>query len=146
MAAEALEAAVVDIDFSDGEFRIAGTDRTASLAEIAIASFDDGKRPDGVEAGLYGSQEFAPEAGTFPNGCHICELEVDPETGVTEIVRYTIEDDVGMVINPLLLEGQIMGGVAQGLGQACGEHAVYEPESGQLLTATFMDYPMPRAD
>ena len=146
MAAEVLEAAVVDIEFEDGEFRIAGTDRIASLAEIATASFNDAQRPDDVEAGLYGSEKFAPEAGTFPNGCHICEVEVDPETGVTKIMRYTIEDDVGKVINPLLLEGQIMGGVAQGLGQACCEHAVYEPESGQLLTATFMDYPMPRAD
>ena len=87
-----------------------------------------------------------PDAGTFPNGCHICELEVDPDTGMVEIRRYTVEDDVGKVINPLLLEGQIVGGIAQGLGQACGEHAVYDRDSGQLLTATFMDYPMPRAE
>ncbi len=146
MAAEMLEAAVADIEFANGEFRIAGTDRTVSLAEIASASFDDKKRPMGVEPGLYSSEEFLPEAANFPNGCHICELEVDPETGVTEILRYTIEDDVGKVINPLLLEGQIMGGVAQGLGQACGEHAIYDRDSGQLLSASFMDYPMPRAD
>ena len=146
MAAEVLEAAVVDIEFDAGTFRIAGTDRTASLLEVATASFDDTQRPDDVAPGLYGSENFTPEAGTFPNGCHICEVEVDPETGVAEIQRYTVEDDVGKVINPLLLEGQIMGGVAQGLGQACGEHAVYDRESGQLLTATFMDYPMPRAD
>jgi carbon-monoxide dehydrogenase large subunit len=146
MAAEVLEAAVADIEFADGIFRIAGTDRTVSLPEVATASFDDAKRPDDVEPGLYSSEDFTPEAPTFPNGCHICELEVDPETGVTEILRYTVEDDVGKVINPLLLEGQIMGGVAQGLGQACGEHAIYDRDSGQLLTATFMDYPMPRAD
>lgn len=146
MAAEMLEAAVADIEFKDGVFRIAGTDRTVPLAEVAAASFDDARRPDGVEPGLYSSEEYLPEAPTFPNGCHICELEVDPETGVTEILRYTIEDDVGTVINPLLLEGQIMGGVAQGLGQACGEHAIYDRDSGQLLTASFMDYPMPRAD
>lgn len=146
MAAELLEAAVADIDFADGEYRIAGTDRAASLAEIAASSFDDAKRPQDVDAGLYSSEEFLPEAPTFPNGCHICEVEVDPDTGVTRIERYTIEDDVGRVINPLLLEGQIMGGVAQGLGQACGEHAIYDRESGQLLSATFMDYPMPRAD
>jgi carbon-monoxide dehydrogenase large subunit len=146
MAAEVLEAAVADIEFADGVFRIAGTDRTVSLAEIAAASFDDGKRPDDVERGLYSSEDFTPEAPTFPNGCHICEVEVDPETGITEIQQYTVEDDVGKVINPLLLEGQIMGGVAQGLGQACGEHAIYDRDSGQLLTATFMDYPMPRAD
>ena len=146
LAAEVLEAAAADIEFVDGEFRIAGTDRTASLAEIATASFDDAKRPEDVEPGLYSSEDFLPEAPTFPNGCHICELEVDPDTGVAEILRYTVEDDVGKVINPLLLEGQIMGGVAQGLGQACGEHAIYDNESGQLLSATFMDYPMPRAD
>ncbi len=146
MAAEVLEAAVGDIEFEDGTFRIAGTDRTASLSEIATASFDDGKRPDDVEPGLYGSENFLPEAGTFPNGCHICELEVDPDTGDVQIQRYTVEDDVGKVINPLLLEGQIMGGIAQGLGQACGEHAIYDSDSGQLLTATFMDYPMPRAE
>ena len=146
MAAEVLEAAFADIEFEDATFRIAGTDRTASLAEIATASFDDSKRPDDVEPGLYASENFTPDAGTFPNGCHICELEVDPDTGVVEIQRYTVEDDVGKVINPLLLEGQIIGGIAQGLGQACGEHAVYDRESGQLLTATFMDYPMPRAE
>jgi carbon-monoxide dehydrogenase large subunit len=146
MAAEILEAAIVDIEFDDGVFRIAGTDRTAKLAAVASASFDDSKRPDDVTAGLYSSERFTPEAGTFPNGCHVCELEIDPQTGVTEILRYTVEDDVGVVINPLILEGQIMGGVAQGLGQACGEHAVYDPDGGQLLTATFMDYPMPRAD
>lgn len=146
MAAEILEAATVDIEFDDGEFRIAGTDRAASLAEVAAASWDDAKRPNEVEPGLYSTERFAPEAGTFPNGCHICEVEVDPETGVTLILRYTVEDDVGIVVNPMILEGQIMGGVAQGLGQACGEHAVYDLETGQLQTATFMDYPMPRAD
>ena len=146
MAAEILEAAVVDIEFDDGVFRIAGTDRTANMAEVAMASFDESKRPDDVAPGLYGSERFTPEDGTFPNGCHVCELEIDPQTGVTEILRYTVEDDVGVVVNPLILEGQIVGGVAQGLGQACGEHAVYDPDGGQLLTATFMDYPMPRAD
>lgn len=146
MAAEILEAAVVDIEFDEGVFRIAGTDRTTKLAEVAMASFDDAKRPADVAPGLYGSERFTPEDGTFPNGCHVCELEIDPQTGVTKILRYTVEDDVGIVVNPLILEGQIVGGVAQGLGQACGEHAVYDPDGGQLLTATFMDYPMPRAD
>lgn len=146
MAAEILEAAASDIAFNDGEFRIAGTDRTTSLQEVAAASWQDELRPDSVEPGLYSSERFQPKHGTFPNGCHICELEIDPDTGVTEILRYTIEDDVGVVVNPLILEGQIMGGVAQGLGQACGENAVYDEDTGQLLTATFMDYPMPRAD
>ena len=146
MAAEMLEASAADIEFSEGEFRIAGTDRSVSLDDVAAESWNDDRRPEGVEPGLYSSERFAPEAGTFPNGCHICELEIDPETGVTEILRYIVEDDVGVVINPLILEGQIMGGVAQGLGQAIGEHAIYDDETGQLLTATFMDYPMPRAE
>ena len=144
MAAEMLEAAVDDIEFDAGEFRIAGTDRSRTIADVAAASYAD--RPEGVEEGLYSTDRFAPEAGTFPNGCHVCEVEIDPDTGVSRIVRYVIEDDVGTVVNPLLLEGQIMGGVAQGLGQACGEHAIYDPDGGQLLTATFMDYTMPRSD
>ena len=146
VAADLLEAATVDIEFDSGNYRIVGTDRTVSLNDIAAASWDDQKRPDGVEPGLYSSERFQPEAGTFPNGCHICELEVDPDTGVTDILRYVVEDDVGVVVNPLILEGQIMGGVAQGLGQACSEDAIYDPETGQLQTATFMDYTMPRAD
>lgn len=146
MAAEMLEAATDDIEFEAGNYRIAGTDRSVTINEVAAASFDEHKRPESVEPGLNSSEEFTIENGTFPNGCHICELEIDRETGQLEILRYTIEDDVGTVVNPLLLEGQIMGGVAQGLGQACGEHAIYDEESGQLLTATFLDYTMPRAD
>lgn len=146
IAAELLEASAADIEFDAGAYRIAGTDRSVSLDAVAKASWNDDQRPDGVEPGLYSYERFAPEAGTFPNGCHVCELEIDPETGVTEILRYVVEDDVGVVVNPLILEGQIMGGVAQGLGQAIGEHAVYDEDTGQLLTATFMDYPMPRAD
>lgn len=146
MAAELLEAATVDIEFDEGLFRIAGTDRRVSLHDVAMASFDDSRRPEDVEPGLSSSERFVPEDGTFPNGCHVCEVEVDPKTGVIDILRYTVEDDVGNVINPLILEGQIVGGVAQGLGQALGEHAVYDRDGGQLLTATFMDYTMPRAD
>lgn len=146
MAADLLEAATEDIEFDAGAYRIVGTDRAVSIAEVAAASWDDERRPDGVSAGLESTAGFRPEAGTFPNGCHVCEVEIDPDTGVMEILRYTVEDDVGVVINPLILEGQIMGGVAQGLGQACGEHAIYDPDGGQLLTASFSDYPMPRAD
>jgi carbon-monoxide dehydrogenase large subunit len=146
IAGELLEAADTDIEFEGGIYRVAGTDRSVSLADAALASFDDDTRPQGVEPGLASSERFQPEDGTFPNGCHICEVEVDPETGVIEILRYTIEDDVGNVINPLILEGQIIGGVAQGLGQALGEHAVYDRDGGQLVTASFMDYTMPRAD
>ncbi len=146
MAAEVLEAAAADIEFNEGQYRIAGTDRAVSLSQVAVASFDDARRPEGVEAGLSSSERFAPKGGTFPNGCHICEVEIDPDTGVVEILRYTIEDDVGTVVNPLILEGQIVGGTAQGLGQALCEEAIYDPDSGQLLSATFMDYTMPRAD
>jgi carbon-monoxide dehydrogenase large subunit len=96
--------------------------------------------------GLAESAEFAPTAVTFPNGCHICELEIDPETGVVTLDRYSAVEDLGRVINPLLVRGQIHGGVVQGLGQALGEQIVYDRESGQLLTASFMDYTMPRAD
>jgi carbon-monoxide dehydrogenase large subunit len=143
-ASELLEAAAADIEFDGGEFRIAGTDRRVTISEVAAASYEN--PAEGVAEGLRCNEEFTPEAGTFPNGCHICEIEIDPETGVYEFLRYTVEDDVGTVVNPLILEGQIMGGVAQGLGQACGEHAVYDTDSGQFMTATFMDYAMPRAD
>ena len=146
LAAEMLEASEADIEFDAGNYRITGTDRTATINAVAAASFDDSIRPESVEPGLYSSEQFTIENGTYPNGCHICELEIDRDTGQLEILRYTIEDDVGTVVNPLILEGQIVGGVAQGLGQACGEHAVYEEDSGQLLTATFLDYTMPRAD
>ncbi|MDZ7768918.1 MAG: molybdopterin cofactor-binding domain-containing protein [Woeseiaceae bacterium] len=146
MAAVLLDAAGNDIEFDNGQFHIAGTDRTIGIVDVAQASLDDARRPPGVKAGLASSERFQPEDGTFPNGCHVCEVEVDPDTGTTQVLRYTIVDDVGVVINPLILEGQIVGGAAQGLGQALGEHAAYESDSGQLLAATFMDYPMPRAD
>lgn len=145
-ASELLEATASDIEFEPGVFRVAGTDLSISLPDVVAASFDDRRRPENVEPGLAVHASFKPEAGTFPNGCHICEVEIDPDTGETRIIRYTIEDDVGTVINPLLLEGQIVGGVAQGIGQAMMEQAVYDDESAQLLTATFMDYAMPRAD
>lgn len=146
LAAEMLEVSDADIEFAHGEFRIVGTDRKTSIADVAAASFDDQSVVDGVNPGLRSSERFVPDGGTFPNGCHVCEVEIDPDTGHVEIVRYTVEDDVGTVINPLILEGQIVGGVAQGLGQALAEHAVYDRESGQLLTASFIDYTMPRAD
>lgn len=146
VAAEMLEAATADIEFDGGQYSIVGTDRAVTIHEVAAASYDDGTRPESVEAGLYSFEEFTIESGTFPNGCHVCEVEIDPQTGSLDILRYTIEDDVGTVVNPLILEGQIVGGLAQGLGQACGEHAVYDPDSAQLLSATFLDYTMPRAD
>lgn len=146
MAAGMLDLAGDELRFSDGCFRTEDDSSSVTLAEVAAASFDDSRRPDGVRQGLQSSATFTPDGGTFPNGCHVCEVEVNPATGIIEILRYTVEDDVGVVINPLILEGQIVGGVAQGLGQALCEHAVYDPDGGQLLSATFMDYGMPRAD
>ncbi|WP_234836026.1 xanthine dehydrogenase family protein molybdopterin-binding subunit [Sinorhizobium meliloti] len=134
-AAEQLEAHRADLLFDNGEYRIAGTDRTLSFAEVVAE-----------QAAPVSAENFISNKGaTFPNGCHICEVEVDPDTGHLQLVAYSVVDDVGRVVNPLLLKGQITGGVAQGLGQAVMENAVYDPDSGQLLSATFMDYAMPRA-
>lgn len=146
MASAMLKAGDEHIEYAAGRFHNKGSGNSLSLTEVAVASFDAAIRPASVQQGLCSSARFAPDGGTFPNGCHVCEVEVDPATGLIAILRYTVEDDVGIVINPLLLEGQIVGGVAQGLGQALTEHAVYDPDSGQLLTATFMDYGLPRAD
>jgi len=134
-AAGLLEAAAADIEYRDGEYRIAGTDRAVSLFEVAKAT-----------QGLAATHTRAPEAYTYPNGCHICELEVDADTGEARIARYSIVDDFGRAINPLLLEGQVHGGTVQGIGQALLELGLYDAESGQLLTGSFMDYAMPRAD
>ncbi|HYB56756.1 MAG TPA: molybdopterin cofactor-binding domain-containing protein, partial [Alphaproteobacteria bacterium] len=135
-----------DIEFSDGRYRIAGTDRSVAIAQVAEAAFDPLRLPPEIEPGFGASAHFTPPASTFPNGCHLCELEVDPETGATRILRYLVVDDVGVVLNPLLLDGQIHGGVVQGIGQALLEACVYDAESGQLVTGSLMDYCMPRAD
>ena len=145
IAAHLLEAAEADIDFEDGVFAIAGTDRKVPLADIAAAAWDPQSLPDGMEPGLVASAAFAAKQQNFPNGVHICELEIDPETGEVEILDYSVVDDVGTVLNPLLLEGQIRGGIAQGAGQILMEDIVFDPQSGQLLTGSFMDYAMPRA-
>ncbi len=144
IASSELEAAVGDIEFADGQFRIMGTDRVMGLFDAARIA-KSRANVEGVE-GLSADGEYKNQNNTWPNGCHICEVEIDPETGVTEIVRYTVVDDFGILINPLLVEGQVQGGVVQGLGQAMGEQAVYDVESGQLITGSFMDYWMPRAD
>jgi carbon-monoxide dehydrogenase large subunit len=135
LAANLLEASAADIDYKDGSFRIVGTDRSVSLFDVAKAN----------KGALDDEFTRTPEADTYPNGCHICELEVDPDTGTTEIVRYTVVDDFGRVVNPLLLAGQVHGGIGQGVGQALVERTIYN-DDGQLLTASFMDYAMPRAD
>ncbi|KAB0679926.1 xanthine dehydrogenase family protein molybdopterin-binding subunit [Aureimonas leprariae] len=136
IAADELEAAAADIELGDGAARIVGTDRAIDFAAIAAAA----KSADDIKA----VGEFKQTEATYPNGTHVCEVEIDPETGRTEIQRYVIVDDFGVTVNPILLAGQIHGGVAQGIGQALCEDAVYD-EEGQLVTATFMDYAMPRA-
>jgi len=146
IAAELLEAAVVDVTFEAGRFTIAGTDRSVDLATVARAAYDPNHIPPGEEGGLVESGEFTPTACTFPNGMHICEVEIDPDTGVTQIMRYSAVEELGKVLNPLIVAGQTHGGVAQGAGQAMGEVIVHDPDSGQMLTASFMDYQMPRAD
>jgi carbon-monoxide dehydrogenase large subunit len=140
-----LEASAADIDFANGRFTVAGTDRAVAIEDVARAAHAPGVLPHREEKGLFASAVVAPDDATFPNGCHICEAEVDPETGAVAVTRYVVVDDVGAVVNPLLLKGQIQGGVAQGLGQALMEEARFDAESGQLLAATFMDYAMPRA-
>ncbi len=146
IAGHLLEAADSDITFSDGEFMVAGTDRKISLKEVAKAAFVTAKLPAGFEGGLYETATFAPSEDTWPNGTHVCEVEIDPETGVVKVVNYVVADDVGTMVNPAGVKGQIHGGVAQGLGQALMEQVVYDPDSGQLLSGSFMDYAMPRAD
>ena len=128
MAAHLLEAAEADIEFADGAFVVAGTDRRIPITDVAKATFQVGKLPPGFEGGLYETGTFSPSDTTYPNGCHVCEAEIDPDTGEVEIVSYVVVDDVGTVVNPIGLKGQIHGGVAQGLGQAVMERVVYDRE------------------
>ena len=144
IAAHRLETAEVDIEFGSGHFTVAGTDRSISLTEVARAAWQPQLLPPGMELGLDEKAIAAPENATFPNGTHVCEVEIDPETGVVTFERYTVVDDVGTVLNPLLVKGQIHGGVVQGLGQIILEDMTYD-EGGQLLAGSFMDYAMPRA-
>jgi carbon-monoxide dehydrogenase large subunit len=145
IAAELLEAAVVDVEFATGRFTIAGTDRSVTLVDVARAAHDPRHIAPGEEGGLVESGEFTPTAVTFPNGTHVCEVEIDTETGVTEIIRYSAVEELGRVLNPMIVAGQIHGGVVQGVGQALGEIIIHDADSGQMLTASFMDYQMPRA-
>jgi carbon-monoxide dehydrogenase large subunit len=140
-----LEANESDIVFENGKFTVAGTDKTMPITQVAQMSFIPVGLPSDLGVGLQGAGSFSANVPSFPNGCHICEVEVDPETGAVLIDRYTVVDDIGTVINPLLAQGQIHGGVAQGAGQALLEDIVYDP-SGQLVTGSLMDYAVPRAD
>jgi carbon-monoxide dehydrogenase large subunit len=146
IAAHLLEANALDVEFKEGVFAIVGTDRRVTIDEVAKAAFDPAKLPKGMAPGLEEKVHHMPAAATFPNGCHISEVEIDEGTGTVEVVRYTVVDDFGVVVNPLMLAGQVHGGVVQGIGQALLEHTVYDPESGQLVAGSFMDYDMPRAD
>jgi carbon-monoxide dehydrogenase large subunit len=145
LAAHLLEASAHDVVFNDGAFGVPGTDLRVDLFQVAKAARDPAKLPTGMEPGLDTTHHRVPPAQTFPNGCHIVEVEIDPGTGLVSIERYTIVDDFGRTINPLLLEGQVHGGIVQGIGQALLEHAVYDSDDGQLLAGSFMDYAMPRA-
>ena len=136
-AAEHLEVAPGDIEFTGGQLCVAGTDRTIDWFELAASASAKGD--------LSGSGSYRPDGPTYPNGCHACEVEVDPETGVASVIAFVAVDDYGTVINPLLLAGQVHGGVVQGIGQALLEHARYDVETGQPLTGSLMDYALPRA-
>jgi carbon-monoxide dehydrogenase large subunit len=146
IAARMLEAAPEDIALRDGRFSVAGTDRGVTFDAVARVAYQPRQLPAGMEPGFSETAAFTPPAVTFPNGCQVCEVEIDPETGHVRIVRHTIVDDVGHMVNPMLVQGQIHGGAVQGLGQGLFEMLTYEPTSGQLLTGSFMDYAMPRAD
>jgi aerobic carbon-monoxide dehydrogenase large subunit len=146
IAAHMLEAAESDIEFGDGVFSIVGTDRRLTIGEVATAAKDQANLPDGVDAGLDTRAGSDVNSGTYPNGCHVCELDVDRDTGEVTLINYVVVDDFGKVINPLLVAGQVHGGIVQGVGQVLLENCVYDAESGQLVTGSYMDYAMPRAD
>ena len=146
IAAELMEASAEDVAFAGGTFTIAGTDRGVSLREVVAASFEPASFPESNEIGLQATSHYRAKQYNYPCGCHVCEVEIDPETGALLLVRYTAVNDHGVVINPMLLEGQVHGGIAQGLGQALMERTVYDPETGQLVSGSFMDYAIPRAD
>ena len=146
IAAHLLEASDTDIEFKDGKFSIAGTDKNIPFAQVALTAYVPHNFPlDKLEPGLNENAFYDPTNFTFPAGTYICEVEVDPGTGQTKIERWTAVDDFGNIVNPMIVEGQVHGGLAQGIGQAMLEGAVYDQETGQLLTASFMDYAMPRA-
>jgi carbon-monoxide dehydrogenase large subunit len=146
LAAHLLKVPLDDTKFADGIFSSPKTNQTVTINEVAKAAAIPAKLPQGMEPGLVATAVFNLELENFPNGCHVCELEIDPDTGHVEIVRYSVVDDVGTVINPLLVHGQIVGGIAQGVGQILMEDIRFDADSGQLISGSFMDYAMPRAD
>ncbi|HYW02866.1 MAG TPA: xanthine dehydrogenase family protein molybdopterin-binding subunit [Gammaproteobacteria bacterium] len=147
IAAHQLEAAVEDIEYDDGVYRVSGTDKQLTMPEVAFSAYVPHNYPlETLEPGLDESAFYDPTNFTYPAGSHICEVEVDPETGRVQVVNFVAVDDFGNVINPMIVEGQVHGGLAQGIGQALLENCQYDPESGQLVTGSYMDYTMPRAD
>ncbi len=147
IAAHVMEVGEGDVSFEDGVFAAIHSNKTLKFAEVALAAYVGHKFPtDKIEPGLKETSFYDPLNFTFPAGCHVCEVEIDPETGRVEIVKFTAVDDFGTVINPMIVEGQVHGGIAQGIGQAMLEHGIYDAESGQLITGSYMDYAMPRAD
>jgi carbon-monoxide dehydrogenase large subunit len=146
IAAHIMEASDSDIEFKDGVFTVAGTDKTLPFGQVALTAYVPHNFPhQELEPGLDEKAFYDPLNFTFPGGCHICEVEIDPDTGVVKVERMTAVDDVGRVINPMIVAGQIHGGLAQGIGQALLEGCVYD-DDGQLVTGSYMDYTMPRAD
>ncbi|WP_455269933.1 xanthine dehydrogenase family protein molybdopterin-binding subunit [Rhizobium herbae] len=146
IAAHLMEADESDIVIENGELKVAGTDKALPWFQVALAAYTAHNLPAGMEPGLKEGAFYDPSNFTFPAGCYICEVEVDPETGVTDIIQFVAADDFGNIINPMIVEGQVHGGIAQGIGQALLENVHYDPQNGQLITASYMDYAMPRAD
>jgi carbon-monoxide dehydrogenase large subunit len=147
IAAHLLEASEADVEFKNGQFTVAGTDRSKAFAEIALTAYVPHNFPhEELDPGLDESAFYDPKNFTFPSGAHIAEIEIDPDTGSIEIVKFTASDDFGRIINPMIVAGQVHGGLAQGIGQAILEACVYDKQTGQLLTGSYNDYAMPRAD
>ena len=147
VAAHLLEAAPGDIEMKDGKFTVAGTDKSVDWVSVALGAYTAHKIPTSeMEPGLKEGAFYDPTNFTFPAGAHVCEVEIDPDTGVTQVVNYVAVDDFGEIINPMIVEGQVHGGIVQGIGQALSEGVVYDSGTGQLVTASYMDYTMPRAD
>ena len=146
IAAHMMEAAEGDIEFKNGTFKVTGTDKSMEFGEVALSAYVPHNYPlDVLEPGLEESAFYDPTNFTYPAGCHICEVEIDPNTGLVEVVNFSASDDPGIVINPIIVDGQIHGGLAQGIGQALLEGCIYD-DNGQLITGSYMDYTMPRAD
>jgi carbon-monoxide dehydrogenase large subunit len=146
IAAHLMEASDADVEFTDGMFTVAGTDKSVAFGDVALTAYVPHNFPhDELEPGLEEQAFYDPANFTYPAGCHICEVEIDPDTGVVKIAKFVAADDFGNIVNPMIVEGQVHGGIAQGVGQALMEACVYDAE-GQLVTGSYMDYCMPRAD